>query len=215
MPYSEYREAMNYEWKDCTDYKNKPSKIEVDITKEIGYTEYVKILKRLSRYDGVYLYKIGESTDGKSIYSIEIDVDSNKEKKVIMLTGQIHARETAGGYFLTKSLVDLVQQAQTDSKAMNILKEYKYVAVPIINVDGRDNIIYNQKEWTSSDGQLWKAYSNGTDGNRNFPGLSWGQVAKGNCLKWNVKSKPCGDNYCGAYAGCNSETKALMKWAYH
>ena len=216
MPYKEYKEAMSYKWKDLTEYNKKPSKINIDLAETINYKTYVDTLKKLSRYDGVYLYDIGKSTDGRTLYAIDIDVESkNKDKNVIMLSGSIHAREFAGGNFTLKMLVDLVQEAQTSKKAMDILKNNKFVSVPIINVDVREGIINNQKKWTTSGGQIYKAYSNGVDSNRNFPGLSWRQLAKGNKLPWNLRNTPGFSYYSGDYAGSNNETKAMMKWLYH
>lgn len=214
MPYNEYKHAMEYQWTDCTVYNKEPVNLTIDITKTMDYNKYVNTLKKLSRYEGVYLYKIGESTEGRDLYAVEIDLCSDNNKKVIMLTGQIHAREFAGGTFLVKQLVDLVQKAQTDKKVMKMLKSYKFVAVPIINVDGREVLIKEPKKWTRDD-MLWKAYVNGTDGNRNFPGVKWGQVLKGDKLDRSIRKKPGIDNYSGKYAGSNSETKALMKWIYH
>lgn len=215
MPYEEFRNAMSYEWQDATQYDKKTSKITVDITKSMDYNTYVNTLKQLSRYEGVYLYIIGKSTEGRNIYAVEIDMASKTNKNVIMLTGQIHAREFAGGTYIVKQLVDLVQKAQTDKKTMELLKKNKYVAVPIINVDGREAIIRSEKKWTTKSGQLYKAYTNGTDGGRNFPGLQWGLVAKGSKKKSYIASKPGYANYPGRYAGSNKETKAMMKWLYH
>ena len=216
MPLEEYKSTMEYIWEDCTDYNNAPIEINVDIKDTINHGIYVHILKRLSRYDGVYLYKIGEATSGNlNIYAIEIDINSDYTKKTIMLTGQTHAREFAGGTYCIKMLVDLVQKAQTDEEVLDMLKKYKFVAVPIINVDMRNAIIADQDKWTTKSGELWKAYENGTDGNRNYPGLAWGQLSHGCKLKWNIKSKPTFAGYMGDYAGSNSETKALMKWIYH
>lgn len=215
MPYREYVAAMSYQWKDCTDYQSKPTKITIDITKTMDYKSYVDTLKKLSRYDGVYLYKIGKSTEGRDLYAIEIDVKSNKKKNVLMFTGAVHAREFAGGTFLVKSLVDLVQKAQTDQNTMKLLQSNKYVAVPIVNVDVREAIIKNQSKWTTYSGEIWKAYINGADGNRNFPGLSWGELTKGNKLSKDFLRKPAYAFYPGNYAGSNNETKALMKFLYH
>jgi len=215
MPYQEYKDAMNYKWSDKTVYNKKPVWLTVDITKTMNYKSYESTLQMLSRYDGVYLYKIGESTDGRNLYAIEIDVESEEEKDVYILTGQIHAREFAGGTFLLKQLVDLVQKAQTDEKVMDLLKNNKFAAVPIINVDGREALINQPGNWTTKGGELWKAYANGTDGNRNFPGLLWGQVSKGNSLRWDIAKRPAYGNYPGDHAGCNSETKSMMKWIYH
>jgi hypothetical protein len=170
MSYGEYKAAMEYQWTDCTDYTAKSAAVTVDINKTMNYSSYVNTLKKLSRYDGVYLYKIGKSTKGRNIYAIEIDMGSTKEKEVFMFTGQVHAREFAGGTFLVKMLADLLSKAQKDKNTMELLKSYKYVAVPIINVDGREALIKEPRKWTYG-GALWKAYSNGTDGNRNFPSV--------------------------------------------
>jgi hypothetical protein len=215
MPYKEYQDAMKYQWLDVTEYGKKPSKINVDITKTMDYNSYVQTLKQLSRYEGVYVYKIGKSTQGRDLYAVEIDMKSDVKKNVFMLTGQIHAREFAGGTYIVKQFVDLVQKAQTDKKTMELLKKNKFVAVPIINVDGREALIKESYKWTTRGGELWKAYTNGTDGNRNFPGLQWGQVATGNRLKSIIESKPGYANYPGNYAGSNNETKAMIKWMYH
>lgn len=214
MPYEEYEEAMRYEWEDYTDYENEPEFIRVDITKTMNYDNYEEILRMLSRYDGVYLYKIGESTEGRNLYAIEVDVASEQNKAVYMFTGQVHAREFAGGTFLVKMFTDIIQRAQKDDGIMELLKANKFVAVPIINVDGREALIQEPEEWTKS-GELLKAYTNGTDGNRNFPGVKWGQIPKGSKLKWSVAKKPGLLNYPGDYAGSCSETKAMMKWLYH
>lgn len=214
MPFKEYEQAMCYEWEDVTQYGKKPSKVTVDLTKTMDYAAYVKTLEIISRYDGVHFYKIGKTTKGRDLYAIEIDVESDKDKNVIMLTGQIHAREFAGGTYIVKQFADLIQKAQKDKKTMELLKNNKFVAVPIINLDGREALIKETSDWIRN-GELWKAYLNGTDGNRNFPGLQWGQVIKGNRLKWIIEHKPGYANYPGRYAGSNNETKAMMKWIYH
>jgi hypothetical protein len=215
MPFDEYKEAMSKVWEDVTDYKSKPVKMSVDLTKTMDYNAYVNTLKKLSRYDGVYLYKIGKSTCGRDLYAIEIDMTSKSKKNVIMLTGQVHAREFAGGTYLVKQFVDLIQKAQTDKKTMELLKSNKFVAVPIINVDGREALIYEPSKWTTRSGELWKAYTNGIESNRNLPGLQWGQVLNGKSKKSIIESKPGYANYPGNYPGSNSETKAMMKWLYH
>lgn len=211
MSYNLYKKTMGYEWQDLTDYKNKPEKVSVDLTQTMSYAKYCSILKKLSRYDGVYLYKIGSSTNGRDIYAIDIDVDSkNTNKKIVMLTGNVHGREFAGGTYIVKQLVELVQDAQKDKSVMKLLQNTKFVAVPIINVDIRENIINNPSKWNS-----WKAYVNGTDGNRNFPGLSWAQLAGGNKLSYTAVSSPASGMYRGSFGGSNTETQALMKWLYH
>ncbi|NLP33912.1 MAG: hypothetical protein GX359_01810 [Clostridiales bacterium] len=86
MPFEEYKETMNQEWIDVTDYNGEPEKIKVDITETMNYDSYVDTLKKLSRYDGVYLYQIGKSTEGRDLYAIEIDMDEDMNNKVYMFT---------------------------------------------------------------------------------------------------------------------------------
>lgn len=127
----------------------------------------------------------------------------------------MHAREFGAGTFLLKQIVDLVEKAQTDKKTMELLKKNKFVAVPIINVDGREMLINAPNQWKTKSGDLWKAYVNGMDGNRNFPGLLWGQVMKGAKYKSTIATASAYANYLGPYAGSSSETRALMKFLYH
>lgn len=215
MPLSLYKRAMTNSWIDRTDYNNEPKKLTIDITKTLDYDSYVYYLKNLSRYDGVYLYEIGKSTNGRTLYSIEIDMDSEYEKEVFCLTGQTHTREFAGGVFILKQLYELVQKAQTNKDTMEMLKHYKFAAVPIISLDVREGIIDTPSKYTTSNGELWKAYANGTDGNRNYPGLQMGQIYKNYTKKTTIASKPGYANYAGDYAGSCTETQAMMKWFYH
>lgn len=55
MPYQEYKEAMWYQWEDVTDYEKGPKKVTINIEEQIDYEDYVVVLKKLSRYEGVYL----------------------------------------------------------------------------------------------------------------------------------------------------------------
>jgi hypothetical protein len=85
MPYEEYKKAMNYMWKDETQYNKQKVNIKVNVTKTMDYNAHITILKKLSRYEGVYLYKIGTSTQGRDFYAVEIDMNSDYNKNVIML----------------------------------------------------------------------------------------------------------------------------------
>lgn len=213
MPVAEYAEAMNAKWEDCTDYENDPEVICLDISESYTYDNLVEMMVKLSAYDGVYLYKIGETTEGRDMYAIEIDVPSDEEKKTIVLTGNVHAREIAGSVFVLKELIDLIQD--DSEEAVQVLSNIRIAAVTCVNPDGRDGVAFDTNNYTYADGQLWKATSNGTDLNRNFPGLSWGQIGKGYSKSpYNAKSADC-IYYPGDYAGSCSETKAMMKFLYH
>ncbi|MCR5324696.1 MAG: hypothetical protein K6E85_15675 [Lachnospiraceae bacterium] len=213
MPVEEYKEAMAREWIDCTQYGSEPEFIDFSLTKEYRYADLENILMNLSRYDGVYLYDIGISTEGRTLYALEIDKPSDVEKTIVILTGTIHARETAGTTYLFKEIIDLLQNENAEND--EILKNLRIAAVLCVNPDGREGVAFDTKNFTYSDGQLWKAASNGTDLNRNFPGLSFSQIGKGNKKTSNISYSPDKIFYPGKYGGCNSEIKAMIKFLYH
>ena len=218
MPLEEYKAAMEQVWTDCTVYNREPEKIDFSLTKSYTYNDLIKFMKLLSRYEGVYLYDIGCTTSGRTMYALEIDIptettDSDFVKETVILTGSIHARETAGTTYILKELIDLVQ-ANTD-ESRNVLSSIRFVAVPCVNPDGREGIAFDTKNYSYNSKTLWKATSNGTDLGRNFPGLSWGQTLKGNKTSIYISSSSSKLFYPGAYAGSCNETKAMIKFLYH
>ena len=213
MPDDLYREAMEQKWEDVTDRKNKYETVSFNIKDRYTYNSLVNVMRQLSRIEGVSLYKIGKSSQGRAMYALEVDIPSDEPKDTIILTGTIHARETAGCTYIIKELVDLLQNKST--KAKETLKRTRFVAVPCVNPDGRDGVCFNTEAYSYSNGELWKATSSGTDLNRNFPGLSWGQIAKGNEKSKYINSSPKKLYYPGPYAGSAPETRAMMKLLYH
>ncbi|MCR5432174.1 MAG: hypothetical protein K6E95_06425 [Lachnospiraceae bacterium] len=208
-----YKEAMEQQWEDCTVRDKDFEPISFDITAAYTYNSLINILYMLSRIDGVNLYKIGKSTKGRPLYAIEVDIPSKKEKDTVLLTGTIHARETAGCTYIIKQLVDLLQDKS--KKAKKVLSCTRFVAVPCVNPDGRDGVCFYTENYTYKSNELWKATSDGTDLNRNFPGLSWGQIAKGYEKSDYINTSPKKLYYPGPYAGSAPETRAMMKFLYH
>lgn len=211
MDAQEYKKVMNNKWLDVTEYEN-PIYLNIDLNNSYTYNDLVNIMQKLSRFEGVYLYQIGTSTQGKPLYAIEIDRTNIENPDTLILTGNVHARETAGSCYIIKELIDLVQSNSIEVE--NYLSNIRIAAVACVNPDGREGVCFDVENYTYSDGQYWKATSNGTDINRNFPGLSWGQLKKGNSQATiSLDNKTL--NYPGDYAGSCRETQALMKFLYH
>lgn len=216
MPFEEYKEAMSAKWTDCTRYRlwGKTTKdINIDLTRAYTYDHLIRFMSYLSGREGVYLFDIGETSAGQRMYALEVDIPSDKEKQVVVLTGNIHARETAGSTFILKEISELLQ-SETE-EAREILETTKFAIVACVNPDGRDGVAFKTSEYTYDSGQLWKATSNGTDLNRNFPGLSWSQIYKDYSKADLVSNSPKKLYYPGDYAGSCNETKAMMKFLYH
>jgi len=212
MTMEEYREAFSYLWKNCSGKKD-PVVLNLDITKKYTYEVLVKYMWFLSCYDGVNLYRIGETQQGRPMYALEVDIPSDKDKKTVILTGSTHAREFAGSVYIIKQLIDLIQD--DSEEARSVLSGLRIVAVPCTNPDGREGVAFDTQNYTYSSGRLWKATANGTDLNRNFPGLAWSQVAKGNSRTDYLSSSPQKLYYPGPYAGSTPEAKAMMKFLYY
>ena len=209
-----YREAMSQKWEDATDRKHEFKPVSFSLTKSYTYDDLVDVMKKLSRIEGVNLYIIGKSTTGRPMYALEVDIPSKDRKDMILLTGTIHARETAGCTYILKELVDLLQSDTKQTKT--VLRHTRFVAVPCVNPDGREGVCFNTKYYTyKKNNELWKATSGGTDLNRNFPGLSWSQLAKGYKKSDYISSSSKSLYYPGPFAGSSPETRAMMKFLYH
>ncbi len=215
MTKEDYLDAMSYKWTDATLYKKVPLDVSIDLSKRYTYSQLVTIQRRLSSHNGVYLYRIGKSVEGRTLYAIEINLTTCKkeDEHTILLTGQVHARESAGPAYILKELIDLVNEYEKGStRARKALSNVRFVAVACVNPDGHDGIGWDTKKWTYKDGQLWKATANGTDLNRNFPGLSWMQVKTGIKPTPYRSTTPDKLYYWGDSAGSCPETKAMMKF---
>ncbi|MBP5159655.1 MAG: hypothetical protein ILP10_05085 [Lachnospiraceae bacterium] len=211
MKKAEFKKAMSYEWEEVTEQgRFKP--VNISISKSYTYDDLVNIMKRLSRIEGVRLFDIGRTGEGRTMYAIDVDIPSDKEKETVILTGSTHARETAGTVFILKSLADLLQADTKEAK--KVLKTTRFALVPCVNPDGREGVAFDTKNYSVGK-TLWKAESTGTDLNRSFPGLSWGMVKSGNKKNENISTRPALAFYPGDRAGACGETQALMKFLYY
>ena len=145
MLVSEYEKAMQYKWVNVTPITNEPlaSKVDIDLTKRYTYNELQSIQRTLARYEGVYLYRIGQSVSGKYMYALEIDLTDcdPADRHTVLLTGQVHARETAGPTYILKELIDFVKAYYAgDKETIEVAKNVRFVAVACVNPDAHDGI---------------------------------------------------------------------------
>lgn len=145
---------------------------------------------------------------GKTELGTEIPfVHVGGREKSIIVQGAIHARE-----HITAELI------------IKLIRHYKHMSfgdgiyfVPMVNIDGvrlcqegadflkdaeRRDFVIRVNNGNESDFTEWKANINAVDLNVNFP-ARWGTGAK------NVFT-PAAENFVGAYAGSETETRALM-----
>ena len=206
MSVADYEKAMNRKWNSLSADNN--DTFSMDIKKEYKYEDLQTIMLSWTNYSGVSVYDIGTSVQGRTLYGIDINKTTVENPKTIVLTGNVHARETAGSVFIIKQLNDLL----SDENADKYLSKVRILAVPCVNPDGREGVAFDTDNFTYNEGLLWKANANGVDINRNFPGLSWGQLKSGNNRVYLYSDTPKKMYFPGYSGGSEPETKALMKF---
>jgi len=203
-----YRNAVSTEWKRLSTIGD-PIEYEIDLLRQMNYSEVQKYILNLGRYEGIDVYTIGKSVQNRDIHMIKLDLgDPAQEKPVIMITGGVHAREFGGTDYSIKFINDTIRKAQTDPDTRSLLEQAVIVVVPLVNPDGREMIIRGGTATRKSN-------ANGVDLNRNMPSMNAGQLAKGVKMISSYSSKPSMSFFAGYNLGSESETRALIKWLNH
>ncbi|MDD2409257.1 MAG: M14 family metallopeptidase [Bacilli bacterium] len=222
MSKKDYLSAVNINNQKINSNK-KYQKILYNFNEHLDYNELENIYFNLNNSDIFNLEIIGLSVDKRNLYSIEI----GKGKKVIMFEAGIHGAELANPLFITKFIIDLVNDYESkDRDIINLLNNYKITVLPVVNPDGyntsikgvnniknKDLFIY--KNSNLIDFNYYKGNLNGIDLNRNMPSQNSGLHFKRYDLLNTVVLKPSiniMEYYAGEFMGSEPETKALIYW---
>jgi hypothetical protein len=206
MKGSDYDNAMSIEWTQV-DTPGEPVPYDIDISELMDYTAIEQYILNLGRYDGVDIYVIGKSGMGRNIYMVSLNLsgEADTDRPLIMMTGNVHAREFAGADYMVKFLNDTLIKAQTDAYTRALLQSVAISAIPLVNPDGRELII-------EGGNRNRKSNANGVDLNRAMPSVNAGQLASGVKRVKNFSKKPGMDFFAGYSLGTESETQAMIKW---
>lgn len=206
MKGSDYDHAMSIEWTQA-DTPGAPEPYDIDISDTMNYQAIEKYILNLGRYEGVDIYVIGKSEQGRNIYMVSLNLsgESGTDKPLIMLTGSVHAREFAGADYMIKFLNDTLQKAQKDAYSRALLQSVRITAIPLVNPDGREIII-------NGGSRYHKSNANGVDLNRAMPSVNAGQLALEVKRVKDFSNKPGLDFFAGDSLGTESETQAMLKW---
>ncbi|KAH8398788.1 hypothetical protein KR222_003918 [Zaprionus bogoriensis] len=140
---------------------------------------------------------VGKSYENRDLKTITIsNGDGKSGKNVIFLDAGIHAREwiapAAALYVIYQLTENFVVNAE-------LLKDYDWVILPVVNPDGY--------EYTHTTSRMWRKTRKpvssscyGTDANRNFD-FHWGEVG--------ASSYSCADTFKGASAFSEPETQLV------
>lgn len=202
MPEQEYAAAAvaSRDWTAIVSAQE-PQYLDIDLTRKYTWNELEMVLRAMSSHSIATVEVIGESAQDRRIYSVRIGTGD----QAVLLTGGVHAKETAGTMYILKQLCALLNDyAAGDERAVTLLSEFCIIAVPCVNPDGR--AILEQEE-----GIDWRANDAGIDLNMNFPCSNAGQYGVGASSNFH-STEPGPSDYPGAYLGSEPETKALMGW---
>ncbi|KAH8256041.1 hypothetical protein KR026_005517 [Drosophila bipectinata] len=140
---------------------------------------------------------VGKSYENRNIKTITItNGDGRTGKNVIFLDAGIHAREWiahAGALYVIHQLVENFA-ANSD-----LLKDYDWVILPVVNPDGYEYTHTSTRMWRKTRKPVTSSCY-GTDANRNFD-YHWGEVG--------ASSSSCSDTFKGETAFSEPETQVL------
>lgn len=133
------------------------------------YNRMTELLKNVSsRFpDMVYLYPIGQSVQGRTIWAVMVSSDVRENKLLkpnVKLVANMHGNEAIGRELLLQLLVYLVNASPTNKQVGALLESAYIHLVPSMNPDGFELSLEGQ--CMTSKG---RANANGFDLNRNFP----------------------------------------------
>lgn len=207
MKPEDYDAAMDIEWR-VLDTPGQPADCAIDLAEPMDYAAYENYVLNLDRYEGVEVSVIGTSEQGRSLYMIRVDFKSEKaieSKPIIIMTGNVHAREFAGADYIVKFLNDTIIKAAGDEYTRTLLENVTIVAVPLVNPDGREMII-------EGGSRRRKSNANGVDLNRAMPSVNAGQLGEGVKREKEFLKKPGLAFFAGYSLGSESESQAMIKW---
>ena len=108
----------------------------------IGYDEYIDIVDKLKKVDGIKVWKASKSYQNRDIYAIEITKEYKSSivsrtklinnKPVFQINNRHHANEISS----TNSAFLLLEQLLQDEKYRSYLDKLNIVMIPFENVDG-------------------------------------------------------------------------------
>jgi len=178
-----------------------PHNLYIDLEKKYSWEELEQLFYDISAHSMAHVEIIGQSAKGRNIYSVRIGTGS----RLIMLTGGVHANETAGTMYILKQLCSLLSSAMVGSEStLSLLNEFTIVSVPCVNPDGRAIVELDE-------GIDWRANDAGIDLGMNFPCANAGQYSPDSSQNYH-STEPGSSDYPGAHLGSESETAALIGW---
>jgi len=158
----------------------------------------------------VRIINIGTSYEGRDILALRVGVsptlsqESTDQRKTIIVSGGLHAREWISVSTVTYIAWSLINSYGKSPGITKLLQEFDFVFIPTVNPDGYVYTWENDRLWRKNRQQTNIKFCQGLDLDRGF-GFEW----DGNAAQTN----PCSESYPGDQAFQAVESHRLAEWA--
>ncbi|KAG2185881.1 hypothetical protein INT43_002319 [Umbelopsis isabellina] len=139
----------------------------------------------------------------------EINMSKKKHKKKnrkpmeIIINGGQHGREWIAPAVVAYIMSELLNNQDTEKKAHQLIKYFKWTFVPVLNIDGYEYSRNTDRMWRKTRQTFTNSKCVGVDLNRNWD-FEW--------ERQRYDSNPCSETYVGSYAFSAPESKAMADY---
>jgi len=175
-----------------------------------SYDEIVTFMRDLQKnYSFLYVVPVGNSTEGRTIYGVEMNGGEGKKKRQgvmpsIYFQGGQHAREWIGPATVCYLLYNLAEGYGKNGTITRLVDEIKWHFVPVVNPDGYQYSRTNDRMWRKNRKRPPTGSTcYGVDTNRNWPAY-WNRGGS--------STNPCSEPYHGVSAGSEEEVKSVINY---
>ena len=157
----------------------------------------------------VEIISIGKSYEGRDIPGLRLGNREDEgseatERKTILVTGGVHAREWISTSTVNYLIWSLITSYAKDSMITKLLKHFDIVFVPVLNPDGYEYTWQVDRLWRKSRQQTKMRFCRGLDLDHAF-GFEWDNEK--------IQGDPCSESYGGDQPFQAAEASALAAWA--
>ncbi|RFU80878.1 hypothetical protein TARUN_1325 [Trichoderma arundinaceum] len=151
---------------------------------------------------------IGDSFEGREIPALRVGVpqvaDSSKPRKMIVVTGGLHAREWISTSTVNYVAWSFITSFGKDPVITKFINHFDVVFIPVVNPDGVEYSWQVDRLWRKSRQQTNMRFCRGMDLDHTF-GFGWDSAE--------TQSDPCSESYGGDKPFQAVEAAELANWA--
>jgi len=175
------------------------------------FARYSEIIAWLTELCGKYSKiatcdVVGKTFEKRDIRYVKLSTGpaaDGKEKRIIFIEANIHAREWLSSATAIYLLNRITSTYESDPTAKRMLDTYDFIFVPLINADGYEYSQTTDRMWRKTRSRRTGVRCVGVDPNRNYD-MSWGETGSSN--------SPCTEIYRGPSPFSEAETKAMSEF---